>query len=448
MRAAIRRFYLHSVVWLVVTIPMVDSRAGGHIDTGTLVAVSQGTYGAIQYMRYEAMFAGATAAGHSYRVPCQIIAPLNPEKGQGLLLFDWLVPSLIPTAVGQEQADARYTLTDEFLFGLGASYATVRCNPAGIGKKSPVANPVRPWSDGLLDTSGEFISSAGDEFDIVVDFVNALRTDPAAIQRLGNVQRTAAFGYSASGYRLRGLLRTGSGKGLFDFSLVGGTGNGFDKPAGNKIGFSNAEKPPLAGAGLEIDFQSETDVVALGAHKTRHEEPNYRAYQFAGASHLRGVDVAEFGLPDPELANSADWVPFFRALFVAGYNWCDGIAPPPSIWLGAPNDPTIARDAKGNALVRYVGAKPSVTAAFRLPEVAVGENQYIPVATAYDDGTFLGTLRVLAGGHVDLASTFASHAQYVSDVTLHASGLAAQGYLLQADADAIVQQAIQSDIGN
>ena len=120
-------------------------------------------------------------------------------------------------------------------------------------------------------------------------------------------------------------------------------------------------------------------MIVLDAHKTRHEEPNYRVYQFAGAAHLRDIDAAEFGLADPEKANPADWMPFFRALFVAGDNWCDGIEPPPSIWLGAPNDPKIVRDANGNALVSYVGGQPVNTTAYRLPEVAVGENQYIPL---------------------------------------------------------------------
>ncbi len=99
--------------------------------------------------------------------------------------------------------------------------------------------------------------------------------------------------------------------------------------------------PLRAGAGVEIDFQSETDIIALRGHLTRHEKPNYQVYQFAGASHIRNIDVAEFGLPDPEKANPADWVPFFRALFVAGNNWCNGIQPPPSLWLGAP--PTTTR---------------------------------------------------------------------------------------------------------
>ena len=39
-------------------------------------------------MRYEAMFDGVSSNKRSYRVPCQIIAPLHPKKGRGLLLFD------------------------------------------------------------------------------------------------------------------------------------------------------------------------------------------------------------------------------------------------------------------------------------------------------------------------------------------------------------------------
>lgn len=445
MSLSFRTMFTIAVLTIIATGP--PACAAGLIDANTLVVASHGTYSGVQYARYEAMFEGVTANNRSYRVPCQIIAPIHPEEGSGLLLFDWLVASTLFTAVGQEQADARYTMTDDFLFGRGLAYATVRCDLACIGKRSPVSDPTRPWSDGLLDTSSEYIQSAGDEFDIVTDYVKALQTDCLALQLLGKIHRTAGFAYSAAGYKLRGLLRLQMGIGLFDFALVGGTGNGYDHPAGNDIKFSSAEKAPLAGAGLEIDFQSETDVVALGGYKTRHEEPNYRVYQFAGTAHIRDVDVAEFGLPDPESANPADWTPFFRALFVAANNWCDGIAPPPSVWLGAPNDPTIARDAKGNALVRYVAGQPVDTDAYRLPEVAVGENRYIPLDPTYDDGTFLGAFRMIAGGHVDLTGTFTSHTTYVNQVTYHARGLQSLGYLLASDADAIIRRAIQSDIG-
>src|SRR5262249_49699756 len=155
-------------------------------------------------------------AKRAYRVPCQIIAPAAPADGSRLCLFDWLNRTTIFTAMGHEWAIGRAALTDEFLFGyMAASYGTVRCDPDGIGK---------PWSDGSLDTSTEIIQSAGDEFDIVADFVTALRTDPVAEYLLGTIDRMAAFGESASGTRLRGLLRLDIGKGLFDFSLVGGAG--------------------------------------------------------------------------------------------------------------------------------------------------------------------------------------------------------------------------------
>ena len=432
---------------LGATMSALPSHAAGRIDHATLIAVPHGTFRGVQFTRYEAMFEGITPNNRPYRVPCQIITASDPSKGSRLLLFDWLCPSTMFTALGQEQAIGRFTLTDEFLFGQGASFATVRCQLEAIGKRSPISVPSLPWSDGLLDTASEFITSAGDEFDIVRDYVIALRQDPIALSLLGQINRRAAFGYSASGGRLRGLLRSQMGEGLFDFSLIGGAGNGYFLPAGNTIGLSYAERAPLAGSGLEIDFNSETDVVALGGHKARHEGPNYRTYEFAGAAHVRDVDAAAFGLADPQAANPADWTPFVRALLIAGNNWCDGINPPPTMWLGAPNDSWLERDAKGNALVRFVGGLPIITSEYRLPEVAVGKNQYIPLDPSYDDGTFLGIFRMIAGSHVDLEHTFTSHTEYVDQITYHARGLQARGYLLEADADSIIQRAIQSDIG-
>jgi hypothetical protein len=339
-------------------------------------------------------------------------------------------------------------MKDEFLFGRGLRYATVRCQQEAIGTSSPVPDFSRPWSDNLLDTSSEFITSAGDQFDIVVDFNNALRTDPIATTLLGTIDRRAAFGYSYSGSCLRGLLRRHAGEGLFDFSLVGGAGNGVTHPSGNGIAISMAEKAPLEGAGLEIDFNSECDVLILGGAKARHEEPNYRCYEFAGAAHLRDLDAAEFGLPDPEAANPAEWTPFFRALFVAADQWVDGVPPPPTLWLGVPNDTRIARDANGNALVRVVGGLPYTGGAYRLPEVAVGQNTYIPIDPSYNDGTFFpGTLRFLAGSHIDLTANFTDHAAYVQAVTAHARELQARRYLLEQDADEIILRAINSSIG-
>jgi hypothetical protein len=54
---------------------------------------------------------------------------------------------------------------------------------------------------------------------------------------------------------------------------------------------------------------------------------------------------------------------------------------------------------------------------------------------------------VIGGGHVDLTDTFTDHDDYVNQITYHARRLQAQGYLLEADADAIILRTIQSDIG-
>ena len=261
---------------LGATMSALPSHAAGRIDHATLIAVPHGTFRGVQFTRYEAMFEGITPNNRPYRVPCQIITASDPSKGSRLLLFDWLCPSTMFTALGQEQAIGRFTLTDEFLFGQGASFATVRCQLEAIGKRSSISVPSLPWSDGLLDTASEFITSAGDEFDIVRDYVIALRQDPIALSLLGQFNRRAAFGYSASGGRLRGLLRSQMGEGLFDFSLIGGAGNGYFLPAGNTIGLSYAERAPLAGSGLEIDFNSETDVVALGGHPVHPARPFLR----------------------------------------------------------------------------------------------------------------------------------------------------------------------------
>jgi hypothetical protein len=440
MCSSFDRLVLFAVAGALLVASAPQARADGAIDPKTVIVIPHGTFAGVKYTRYEAMFQGVSSAGRAYRVPCQVIAPAAPADGSGLCLFDWLNRSAIATPFGRELAIGRIALTDDFLFGyMAASYATVRCDPAGIGK---------PWSDGSLNTATEFIQSAGDEFDIVVDFVKVLSADPVAELLLGPIERMAAFGESSSGGRLRGLLRLDVGKGLFDFSLVGGAGRGFLYPKRNDIGSSSKEMPPLAGAGLEIDFNTEADVIVSGAADARHAEPNYRAYEFAGCSHVPGSFAALLGLADADRANPADPLPFVRALFVAGNDWCDGVEPPASIWLGAPGDSRIVRDADGNALVTSVGGQAVNTTGYRLPEVAVGKNQYIAFDPSYNDGTFIGLLRALAGGYVDLTGTFTSHSDYPKQIKYQAQSLQALGYLLKPDADAIIREAAGSDIGN
>ena len=127
MRSSLRRTLILAAATMIAAAAPSPCSAAGHVDGGTLVSTPHGTFSGVQYTRYEAMFAGVTSNGRPYRVPCQIVAPTHPAEGSGLLLFDWLVRSTIVTAVAQEQADARYTMGDDFLFGLGLS------SPGAIG---------------------------------------------------------------------------------------------------------------------------------------------------------------------------------------------------------------------------------------------------------------------------------------------------------------------------
>src|SRR5262249_33177055 len=147
---------------------------------------------------------------------------------------------------------------------------------------------------------------------------------------------------------------------------------------------------------------TEAEVIASNAADVRTDADNLRVYEFAGCSHGRQVDAFTIGLPTPQKANPADFTPFLRALFIAANNWRNGVAPPPSIWMGAPGDSTIARDAKGNALIRFAGGGAVNSNGYRLPEVAVGKNCYIAVDPTYKTNTIIGLLSFLFGGFVDL----------------------------------------------
>ncbi len=99
MRMSIQQPLVCSAAVLAITGFVSTSNAEGRIVASTLVWVPQGTFNGVEYRRYEAMFEGTASNGRPYRVPCQIIAPRISGSGSGLLLFDWLVPSTIPTAV-------------------------------------------------------------------------------------------------------------------------------------------------------------------------------------------------------------------------------------------------------------------------------------------------------------------------------------------------------------
>src|SRR5262249_31941153 len=138
-------------------------RAPGRLDARTLIAKPLGAFNGIDYTQYEAMFEGATASGHPYRVPCRIIAPTARERQSGVLVFDWLNNALI--AAGVQGPVARGFLKDDLLFGSGHAYGAVRSDPAALGAPwliTGIDDAGQPVFSGF-DTTGESIAVAADE---------------------------------------------------------------------------------------------------------------------------------------------------------------------------------------------------------------------------------------------------------------------------------------------
>jgi len=209
------------------------------------------------------------------------------------------------------------------------------------------------------------------------------------------------------------------------------------------------EYAPLTGIGKVIFVLSEADQLVSGAAQLRRsvvgpdaDPGHYRLYEIAGAPHLA----------QPPPLNPLDFSGVVRAMFLAGDRWVRaGTPPPPSVLLAqAPPgaiDPVygfetgIARDANLNAL-----------GGIRFPDVEVGRALFI---VSLLDVVIPPGLPGLVGAWFDLqcvpladgSPRFASHGDYVDRVVRQANALQRNGFLLEADAEALKQQAAESEVG-
>ena len=98
----------------------------------------------------------------------------------------------------------------------------------------------------------------------------------------------------------------------------------------------------------------------------------------------------------------------------------------------------IARDENGNAM-----------GGIRMPDLEVGRIQYIAVDPNSWGGGLLGaSVDLTCQPRADGSARFPDHASYVSQFTQQAQKLVAEGYLLQQDADRLIADATQSNVGD
>jgi Alpha/beta hydrolase domain len=303
-----------------------------------------GQFNCVSYRRYRGRFVGETARG-DYIVPYEITAPANPAEGNLRLIVepphfkDRLVVLL---GIGQE-----------FFFNRGFSHASVGFSTTEMR----ILNPTPGFNiiiGGLAYPPPPAIPPAVTDLEIIADFATALRDNP--LPYVGPVKRIYSMGLSDSGAAVHSLLHLPYGKSLFDFSLPG------------TVNFRNNHH--LAeGDGLVMFFQSEFDFNVGSPPFSDQAFPNYRVYTATGCPHIPDTRTTRPAPAPLSVAGTTplDWMPFFRALFVAGDRWStEKVEPPPSIMPKVSPLGTIARDDRANGI-----------GGIRHPALELGEARFV-----------------------------------------------------------------------
>jgi Alpha/beta hydrolase domain len=418
---------LSILLLLAITLPVSAAEIVGNITT------EFGTFDGVLYLRHSGRFVGSTSLGE-FRMPYEVIAPAEPSLGNRTVLVEPPHFSFGPVA-------REFVLGREFLFGRGYSYVSVGFGLNGLNVLDPTATDL-VLAGAPVPPGGGIDPGAVVDEEILVQFTQALRTDPFLVALLGRVNRIYAYGVSQTSGVLLETLHGPFGQGLFDLTVLHiALWRPPFRPPG-VFDHINGEYAPVAGVGGVMFVESEADQVVSDSEQFRRAvgEHTYRVYESAGAAH------------QPSGLNPLDHFAVVRALFVAGDLWVRrGIDPPPSTLIeeSTTGDPdpvygfftAIARDEDLNAI-----------GGVRLPDLELGRAQYI--ASDFS----LGLPPGLLGNSVDLSCEprpgsssdrprFRNHGQYVAGVVHQALALWRARFLLAEDAVALVKQAAASDVG-
>ena len=412
-------------------------------QAGTLVeSISEpyGTYRGVDYVRHTGRFVGATANGE-FRVPFEIIAPADPDDGNGTVVFE--PPHFLFGASAKDGV-----LGSGLLFERRFSYASVGFSYEGFNLLDPFATDAvisrAPGEDGQ--------QLPPRDVGILKQFAEALTDDPTAVAALGYIERRYAYGVSQSAEALYELFFSVGAAGVFDLTIlhVPLWRPAFARP--DVLAVLPQTFAPLPDIGKVMLISAEGDLLISQSLQLRNaaSHPDYRLYEVAGAPHL-ALDVVIEGVR----TNPLDVAPVVRAAFVNGHRWVLGNKQPPAsatLAAAAPGEidpvymaPTgIARDANLNA-----------AGGIQFPDVAVGRAFHLASAPGVEVfpglpgliGLWFDLACAPAPGAASLNPRFATHGDYLREVTRRATRLARQGYILQSDKKAIVETAAQSDVG-
>jgi len=366
--------------------------------------------------------------------------PSDPAKFNGTVVVEWMNVS-----DGESAPDWDYL--NPMLMRDGYAYVAVSAQALAVDGGKAILGQAAAVTTGLVQAEPARYGSLhhpGDQYalDIFAQIGKALEAPhPIALGGL-RPKRIVAVGESQSAYFLTTFAdavqpRTNIFAGIFIHSR-GGSG----APLSGSVTSNQGPNNLRIRTDLKIPvfmFETQTDLVLLGY--ARAQQPNtdrIRTWEVAGTSHadtydLDGVSPSIIGCTTP--INDGPQHEVVQAAFSAFENWLvDGKAPPspPPFKLDSTNPPVLALDQNGN-----------VIGGVRTPAVDV------PVSTlsgAAPAGTT--PLCQLFGettpfSPAKLTRLYKSRAGYLDAYTTSLDKAIAEGYILGADRDSLLTQAMQ-----
>jgi hypothetical protein len=377
--------------------------------------------------------------------------PSDPAAFNGTVVVEWL------NVTSGYDTDIEWASVAQYLLRSGYAWVGVSAQAAGV-EALKKWDPQRYGDLSIVDD--------GQSYDIFTAAALALGQPGSRILGGLPVQHIIGTGVSQSAMRLVPYINafhplTHAYNGYF----VHSRGRGMPPIHGVGV-FSDLQPDPIVADVPTLVFQTEGDLLAMDYAPARQPDSDtVRTWELAGASHVgRGtpLDVAisggvraretgvAAGLGNPAcLANPFPAWPVADAAWDRLRTWISDGAPPPSappIQLThtptvAPIPPgdtnaLIARDELGNAL-----------GGIRTPAIDAPVGAYYGTNTC--NPAFLG---FLAGWYVPfdaatLAKLYPTHDVYVERVKASANKAVADGFMLQDDAQRLIDEANASSIG-
>jgi hypothetical protein len=405
------------------------------------------------------------AATAPYKTRIVVYRPSDPARFSGTVVVEWLnVSGGLDAAPEWITLHTELTRTGAVWVGMSAQYVGIEAGASPLTALAGGLKSTDPLRYGTLSHPGDSFS-----YDIYSQAGSALR-DPNGPDPLGGlrVRKLIAAGESQSAFRLTTYVNAVDRlarvyDGFYIHSRGGGSAPLSQEPLAqigtpDVVRFRTDARVPI------LNFQTETDVIGLDSFPDRQEDSrNFRLWEAAGTAHADtytlNVGFSDVG-GDPSVA--AVWV---TASPLPGIIDCASpINSGPQHWIGK---------AAFRALERWVGGGVGPKRAPRLMVARDGDGE--PEFVLDEDGNVIGGIRTsyvdapvaMLSGLGQTGSSFCrifgttvpfsdekirqrwrSNAEYVADVKYSNDAAVRRGFLLEPDADLILEYARTSGIGD